>query len=157
MEKVSKTVVEEEVYVAEDGSEFDNKYECEIYEKYYKRDILDLVKGYIVFDEKGKESVAKSETPYGSYAVCLEQLPHEIAYYIETYINMHHKAKDLVPFCGKYDKNELYVCDYSEAMNGRYGWNGWKSLGTKREIEAEINRKERHLAILNSLLPKEEE
>lgn len=157
MEKVikTKTVVEEEVYVAEDGTEFNDEYDCETYEMYYKRDILDLVEGYIIFDEEAKERIAENRTPVGCYAICLKQLPERRIYYIQMYIKAHYGATDLIPFCGKYEENVLYYCDYSEAMNGRYGWNGWVSLGDKSDIEAEIKRKEKHLAILDSLLKKD--
>ena len=152
----SQKVIEKVIYIAEDGTEFKDKYVCEVYEKYYKYDILDLVKDYIIFDEKAKKAIMKNKTPICSYAVCLKKLPDDMIDYIEMYMKTHHGAEDLIPICSKTGENKLYYCNYCEAMNGGYGWNGWESLGTRSQIEAEINRKEKQLSIFNSLLPKED-
>ena len=158
MKKVieKQKIVEKVIYIAEDGTEFKDKYVCEVYEKYYKYDILDLVKDYIIFDEKAKKAIMKNQTPIGGYAVCLEKLPNDMIDYIKMYMKTHYGAKDLIPICSEFGKNKLYYCNYREAMNGGYGWNGWESQGTRSEIEAEINYKEKQLAIFNSLLPKED-
>lgn len=158
MKKVieSQKIVEKVIYIAEDGTKFEDEYICEVYEKYYNCDILDLVKDYIIFDEKAKKAIMKNKTPISGYAVCLKKLPNDMIDYIEMYMKNHHGAEDLIPICSKSGENKLYYCNYCEAMNGGYGWNGWESLGTRSQIEAEINRKEKQLAIFNSLLPKED-
>lgn len=158
MKKVieKQKIVEKEIYIAEDGTKFKDEYVCEAYEKYYKYDILDLVKDYIIFDEKAKKAIMKNKTPMGGYAVCLKKLPDDMIDYIEMYMKTHHGAEDLIPICSKLGENKLYYCDYREAMNGGYGWNGWESQGKRSEIEAEINYKQKQLAIFNSLLPKED-
>ena len=152
--KTRKKVIEyETIYVAENGKEFEGKNECLIYEKYYKKNILDLVKNYIVFDSKAIENISKNKTPVFSYALVVKDLPMELKQYFRILKN-YELFDDLIPI----DENimykplpRLYYCNYSESYNGGYGWNGWEDVGTTESITEEIEKLQKRIKIIEEL------
>ena len=152
--KTQKRVVEyETVYIAEDGKKFDSKNACLIYEKYYKKNILDLVKDYIIFDNKAIENISKNKTPVFCYALMVKRLPIELVQYFRI-LEEYEMFNDLVPI----DENvmykplpRLYYCNYSSSYNGDYGWNGWQDIGTTQSITEEIEKLQKHIKIIEEL------
>ena len=152
--KIKKRVIEcETIYVAENGKTFDSKNECLIYEKYYKKNILDLVKDYIIFDNKAIESISKNQTPVFCYALIVKDLPMELKQYFRILKN-YDLCDDLIPI----DENimykplpRLYYCNYNSSYNGSCGWNGWEDVGTTQSITEKIEKLQKCIKIIEEL------
>ena len=119
----------ETIYIAEDGWEFNYKSECLIYEKYYKKNILDLVKNYIIFDSNAVEKISKNKTPMFCYALVIKKLPTELEQYFRILERYKIIEDSTIPLDNDIQYKtlpRLYYCDYSDAFNGGCGYNGWK-------------------------------
>ena len=130
---VIETVVKE-LYEAEDGKQFDNKTDCEIYEKYYKISLKDLLSPFLSFDNW--------EEPFtDGNCFVFKEIPEEILLFIRIIF-----PRSGSNFVFAYKKESwrleekdilLFYYDITEIMNG-YGNAYWRFIGTKKSLNAQI-------------------
>lgn len=144
MKKVEKVV--EYVYVAPDGRQFDNEYDCMAYEAYYKKDFLELIKDYVILEEKAKEEIRARRTPIHTYALCVKEMPESLKRYVRIYENTYPIMGKSIPICDCLWTPSLFYYSYSE-----YGSDGWKNLYGKDYLEKQVKFYEKSLAMFKEL------
>lgn len=140
MKKIVIETIVEERYEAEDGRNFRHKGDCEVYEKYYKFSLKELLSSYMSFD--------KWEAPFdgtweeANKCFIFKEIPREILHFLEVAFPFGRSG--LVSAYNKEswrlkDKEILYFYyDTSEIMNG-CGDAYWRFMGTKRSLHTQIN------------------
>ena len=144
IEKVERVVIK---YVAEDGTEFEDKFECESYEKYCQCDLVDLLKPYMVFNNEAEKSIRDMKTPISAYILCIKEMPGSLEKFLEKYMQV--KNLQIVPIPRKIFSPTLYY--YND--NGLYdGWFvGWERVGTEEQLTQKIKQTEYDLEQLKKL------
>ena len=137
MKKIEKVVEYE--YVAEDGTVFYNEKDCLCYEKYYKRDFLELISKYYILDSEAKEKIRARQTPVHCYVLCIKTIPLDVANYIAIH-------------SGLFNYNPLPTRQSSEKTIYYYNYReGWKHFYDKDYLENKIKFYEKSLAMFKEL------
>ena len=134
MERIEKERKDIEIiYKAIDGTEFEYKEDCEEYEDFLNH--LDEILSKMIFFKRVNNDF---------YQIPLKNLElFDYCYLTDSSFIKYHRFFE---YYNKIYKNELhdftgftrvgfYRRDYSNAMNGGYGFNGWKFIGTMEDIE----------------------
>lgn len=133
MERIEKIITETEiVYKAIDGKEFGYKYECEEYEYFleHKEDILSKI---IFFTEKDGVFTQIAIDDLGWFDYCY--LTDDVYVKYHKYFDWDTKYGDKLKDFNDLKYMGIYKRDYSNAYNGGYGFNGWKYVGTLKQIK----------------------
>lgn len=141
MKIVEKVKVTQKVFVANDGREFDNEYECKVYEQFAPQSVYDVVSKYVSFyDDEVVEAFKRNEIPQFAYLLVKERIPKEVIKYCDLIT----RYEENLPNIGVWQGNvpTLFYNDYSNAYNGSFADNGWKRIGNYHDIEEKIKQYE---------------
>lgn len=144
MKKVERVV--EYIYVAPDGRQFDNEYDCMAYEAYYKKDFLELIEDYVILEEKAKEEIRARRTPIHTYALCVKEMPESLKRYVRIYANTYPVIRNPIPICDCLFTPSLFYYSYSE-----YGSDGWKNLFDVEHLEKQVKFYENGIEMFKKL------
>ena len=146
MKKVVVETIVEERYEAEDGRSFRYKGDCEVYEKYYKFSLKELLSPYMSFDKW--EAPLDGTWRGADKCFIFKEIPQEILHFLDIAFPSGRSglasAYDKESWRLK-DKEILYFCyDISDAMNG-CGNAYWRFMGTKKSLNTQINACQRRI------------
>lgn len=140
MKKIVVETIVEERWEAENGCSFNHKEDCEVYEKYYKSSLKELLSPYMSFDKW--EAPLDVSWRGADKCFIFKEIPQEILHFLD--IAFPFGRSGLASAYRKEswrlkDKEILYFCyDISDAMNGR-GNAYWRFMGTKKSLNIQIN------------------
>lgn len=145
MKKIIVETIWEEKYEAEDGKSFDNRAACELYEKYYKIPLKELLSPYLSFDNW--EDPFDGTWRGAQQCFVFKEIPEEIVYFLRLAITSGRTGFDIA-----YEENSwrlkegiiYFAYDISGEMSGR-GSACWRFMGTKESLNAQIKFCERRI------------
>lgn len=139
-------------YKAKDGRIFSEERNCEIYEKYYPLSIYDILKDYCYFmDEESIEDFKQNKSKLFAYLIIHTRIPQDKI----KYCNMISEKDNPLPNLSEYDSTpHLFFNDWSSAMDGSYGRNGWIDLGSKNYCIEKFKYYKNLLEIFNKTIDK---
>lgn len=143
----------EERFIAEDGTVWKFYRECEQYEELLADP--SPLRNLFFFDNSGNpiDVFELKEIPISSYLVLSNPIKKYAPKVVQAILKTQRYVSDTDAYALPTDEG-IWFNDWSNALNGCYGSNGWKRVSTIKEMENAIENYQKKIKLLQKMLDK---